>query len=89
MNEPAASGGSEPARKKILIVDDEPDILMYLTTFLMDNGYQPLQARSADEAFAVLEKQKPDMICLDIMMPKQSGSALYQKIRLDDRVFTL
>lgn len=71
-------------RKTILIVDDEPDVLMYLAALIEDNGYKVLQARNAKEARLILEESRPDLVCLDIMMPKQSGIALYQQIKLND-----
>jgi len=71
-------------RNKILVVDDEADIIMYLDTLLKDNGYDVLQARSVKEAREIMEQVKPDLVCLDIMMPKQSGIALYRELKLDD-----
>ena len=72
-------------KKKILIVDDERDIVIYLSTLLKENGYQVLQAQSAEEALEKILDERPDLVCLDIMMPKQSGIALYRKFKLDDR----
>jgi len=71
-------------RKTILIVDDEPDVLTYLVALVEDSGYKVLEARNAKEARTILEEDSPDLICLDIMMPKQSGIALYQQIKLND-----
>ena len=72
-------------KKKILIVDDERDIIIYLSTLLKENGYEVLQAQSAEEALEKILDDRPDLVCLDIMMPKQSGIALYRKFKLDDR----
>jgi len=72
-------------RKKILVVDDEPDVNAYFHMLLDDHGYKVFQARSAKEAFAIMEMSMPDLICLDIMMPKKSGIAFYQEFKLDDR----
>ena len=72
------------SRKKILVVDDEPDIIAYLDVLLDDNGYKMLQARTAKEAFSIMEMIRPDLICLDIMMPKKSGVALYCDLKLDE-----
>ena len=71
-------------RKKILVVDDEPDIIAYLDVLLDDHGYKMFQARSAKEAFSIMKKIKPDLICLDIMMPKKSGIAIYCEVKLDE-----
>ena len=73
-------------RKKILVVDDEPDIITYLDVLLDDHGYKMFQARSAKEAFSIMKTIKPDLICLDIMMPKKSGIAIYCDVKLDDRL---
>ena len=81
----AGRDSAEPDRKRILIVDDEPDIITYLQTALEDEGFRTMQARSADEAMKKLEQERPDMICMDIKMPGQSGLALYEKIMLDGR----
>ena len=67
--------------KKILIVDDEPDVLIYLSEILKDNNYQPFSANNAELGLEVLKKIKPDIVCLDIMMPKESGISMYIKIK--------
>ncbi|HUT55363.1 MAG TPA: response regulator [bacterium] len=71
--------------KKILIVDDEPDLGTYLAVLLGDQGYRTYQARSGEEALKAAAMFLPDLICLDIMMPRQSGIALYQKLKKDPR----
>ena len=71
-----------PARK-VLVIDDEQSIITYLKTVLEDFGYEPLGAIDADEGEALARKEQPDLICIDIMMPKRSGIALYQHFRLD------
>ena len=73
-------------KRQILVVDDDPDILTYFALLLGDHGYEVIEARSVKEALAVMEKNRPDLICLDIMMPKQSGIALYSRFKLDDRL---
>jgi len=71
--------------KKVLLVDDEPDIRMYLGALIEDNGYEVLMAQNTEEALSFMERQKPNLICLDIMMPKKSGLAFYNDFKLDDR----
>jgi CheY-like chemotaxis protein len=71
--------------KKILIVDDEPDLGTYLAVLLGDRGYRTFQARSTEEAWKALPMILPDLICLDIMMPRQSGIALYSRLKKDPR----
>lgn len=71
--------------KSVLIVDDEPDIITYLSIALNENGYETLSARSADAGFRIVENSSPDLICLDIMMPMKSGISLYLRLKKDSR----
>lgn len=68
-------------RMKILVVDDEPDIVEYLCTALEDNGYDARGVTDAAKALAAAAEFKPDAILLDVMMPGQSGLALYREAR--------
>lgn len=58
---------------KILIVDDEPNILLSLEFLFKKEGYQVLIARDGEEAMQLIENQIPELIILDIMMPKVDG----------------
>jgi CheY-like chemotaxis protein len=69
--------------KKIVIVDDEPDVVMFLQAALEDNGYIALTASGAVEALELIRQAKPDLICLDVLMPKESGISLFKKLRTD------
>ncbi len=69
-----------------MVIDDESSIIAYLTTVLEDEGYDTCSAMDAEEAVAVARQQQPDLITLDIMMPKRSGIALYQQLKLDDNL---
>lgn len=68
--------------KKILIVDDEPDILFFFTLTLEQEGYSVFQAGNADEAIEKAREALPDLICLDIMMPRKSGLACYKTLKM-------
>jgi two-component system alkaline phosphatase synthesis response regulator PhoP len=59
--------------KKILIVDDEPDILEFLQYNLKKEGYRVATAPDGLQALQVAEREKPDLIILDIMMPEMDG----------------
>ena len=61
------------AKQKILIVDDEPDILELIEYNLKKEGYQVYTARNGQEAVSEAKKTQPDLIILDIMMPKMDG----------------
>jgi len=69
---------------KILIVDDEPDVAIYLATILRANGYQATIANSVEEGLRLLKESIPDIICLDIMMPKQSGVSMYKQLKQNE-----
>lgn len=69
--------------KTILVVDDEPDIVTYLTVVLRDHGYQVRCAQTADEAMNDILTVKPDLLSLDVMMPKRSGIAFYRALKSD------
>jgi CheY-like chemotaxis protein len=71
--------------KKILVVDDDPNVVYYLVGFFHDNGYETCSAANAPEAFEVLQKEKPDLITLDIDMPEVTGPQFYRKYtKMDD-----
>ena len=59
--------------KKILLVDDEPNIIMALEYSLRKNNYDIFIARDGEEAIHLIEKLEPDLVVLDIMMPKVDG----------------
>jgi CheY-like chemotaxis protein len=69
--------------KKVLVVDDEQSILIYLTTVLEDTGYAACSAIDGQEGLSVARREKPDLVCLDVMMPKRSGVSLYEQIKRD------
>jgi two-component system alkaline phosphatase synthesis response regulator PhoP len=60
-------------QKKILIVDDDPDILDSITMILESQGYEVVTARDGIEALASLRAEKPDLMILDLLMPKMDG----------------
>jgi CheY-like chemotaxis protein len=69
--------------KKILIVDDEADQRTFLSTVLEENGYASLGAKDGVEGLELLRKEKPDLVLLDLMMPKKSGISMFQELRSD------
>ncbi|MCK5340294.1 MAG: response regulator [Desulfobulbaceae bacterium] len=69
--------------KKILIVDDELDMITYISEILEDHGYTSTSAKDGDEGLEVLRREKPDLVLLDLMMPKKSGITMFQELRND------
>jgi DNA-binding response OmpR family regulator len=71
-------------KKKILVVDDEEDILHFLELVLREKGYQVATASSGHEALTRAQMEKPDLILLDIMMPQMDGWEVLKLLRVDD-----
>jgi len=69
------------ARKKILVVDDEPDIVESIKTVLEREGYAVVTAQNGAEALKKLEKHKVDLALIDFFMPEMSGRQLIEEIR--------
>lgn len=67
--------------KKIMIVDDEPDIRTYLMAALEDEGYTTCTMDESDPLDKIVMSEKPDLIILDIMMPQRSGISIYKELK--------
>jgi len=72
---------AELAGCKILVTDDEPDFLIFISTVLEDNGATVLQASNGDQALELAMAEKPDLITLDISMPGKSGIEVFEELR--------
>ena len=70
--------------KKILIIDDERIILESLRIFINDSGYEVHQAVDGISGFEMVEKEKPDLIVVDILLPGLNGVALCEKLRSNE-----
>ncbi len=66
---------------KILVVDDEPDILTFISVVLEDQGATVLQAADGDQALTLTMAEKPDLITLDLSMPGKNGGMVFEEIR--------
>jgi DNA-binding response OmpR family regulator len=71
---------------RILIADDEPNILISLEYLMRREGYDVSVARDGDEAIAAILSERPDLVLLDVMMPKKSGFEVCQEVRANDAV---
>ncbi len=71
-------------RKKILVVDDEQDVLIYLSALFEDNGFDTITAENGIEALNMAKSEYPNLITLDITMPEQSGIKTYRYLKNDN-----
>jgi len=70
-----------PRTKRILVVDDDPEIIQSLRVALESKGYEVLYARDGNQGLAMAEREDPDLLILDMMMPKRSGFLVLEKLR--------
>ena len=69
--------------RRVLIADDEPNIVMSLEFLMEQSGYEVRVARTGEEALAAIAVFEPDLVLLDVMMPRKSGYEVLQAIRAD------
>ncbi|MGD9259046.1 MAG: response regulator [Desulfobacterales bacterium] len=74
----------EIKRKKILIVDDELDMRIFLCNLLGNCGYDPIDAGDKTEGLQKAKRDKPALIILDVMMPKEGGMQFYRQLKKDE-----
>lgn len=72
------------AQKKVLIVDDEIDMRLFLTTLMETNGYLAIRAQNGVEGLEAVRAHQPDVVILDIMMPKEGGVHMYGQMKVHD-----
>jgi DNA-binding response OmpR family regulator len=70
--------------ERILIADDEPNILISLEYLMKREGYAVSVARDGDEAVAAIRRERPALVLLDVMMPRRSGFEVCQEVRADE-----
>jgi DNA-binding response OmpR family regulator len=73
-------------KKKILIIDDDPNVADYLATFLSDSGYETYTAADVKEGLTVAKKQVPDLITLDIEMPGEWGPRFHRHLSQEKKL---
>ncbi len=69
------------SKKRVLIIDDEPDTLVYFSSILEDNGYDVITAENGGEGLNKALNDPPDLITLDITMPEMSGVKFYRSLK--------
>ena len=67
--------------KKALVVDDNPDVRLFSVAVLKKNGYTPLEAEDGESGLRMIKAEKPDLVILDVLMPRQSGVRLYRELK--------
>ena len=72
------------SKKKIMVVDDELDMRVFVSTLLETSGYKPYVATHGVEGLQMAREIKPDLIILDVMMPKQGGIQMYRELKTDE-----
>ena len=76
-----AIDSEQKSGKRILLVDDDAEIIESLRLALEANGYNVLVARDGNQGLALSERENPDLVILDMMMPKRSGFLVLEKMR--------
>ena len=74
------------AGKKILIVDDELNVRIYVSTLFETSGYIPIVTRNGKEGLQKAKALSPDLIILDVMMPEAGGVTMYRKLKIDPQL---
>ena len=70
--------------KQILVIDDDHNAVKYLSALLSEHGYDPVAAYDGAEGLQKIKQAKPDLIVLDVMMPKKSGFVLFKQLKQDN-----
>ena len=76
-------------RKKILAIDDEVDTLTFYSELLDDYNFAPITAENGVEGLKKAREEKPDLILLDIMMPKKSGMKTFKELKNDPDLYNI
>ena len=74
--------------KKVLIVDDEMDMRIFLSTLLETSGYKAIIAANGEEGMQKARRYKPAVIILDVLMPKSGGIQMYRQVKTDENLRT-
>ena len=69
--------------KKVLVVDDDPDVRTFIVTVLEENNFIPIVAKDGVEGLQKIKEESPDLVTLDVLMPRGSGIRLYRKLKTD------
>jgi len=84
--QPVGQNEEKPRAKRVLLVDDDYEIVEAMQAALEAKGYRTLVARDGNQGLALAEREDPDLVILDMMMPKRSGFLVLEKLRRTRRV---
>ena len=70
--------------KKVLVVDDDVDVRKFVSKLVERAGYEAIEAKNGMEGMGKVREDKPDLIILDVLMPKQSGIRMYRELKTDE-----
>lgn len=76
-------------KKTVLIVEDELDMRIFISTLLETSGYQPLMTRDGNEGLRTAKDVLPDLIILDVMMPGEGGVQMYRQLKSDNALMDI
>jgi CheY-like chemotaxis protein len=71
-------------KRRALVIDDEPDVCKYIASILTDHGFVTGTANDAGTGEDLIRKERPDVICLDLMMPGRTGIQLFIRLKKDE-----
>ncbi len=69
--------------KRVVVIDDQPDICKYIASILSEHGFESRTANDATSGEQMIREDPPDLICLDLMMPGRSGVQLFARLKGD------
>ena len=76
-------------KKTVLIVEDELDMRIFISTLLETSGYRPIMTRDGREGIIKAREVDPDLIILDVMMPGEGGVQMYRQLKTDDSLMNI
>lgn len=75
--------------KNVLVVDDDPDVRLFNSTVVEECGHTPIEASNGEEGLKLLKETPPDLVILDVLMPRQSGVRLYRELKTSRKLNTI
>ena len=72
--------------KQVLVIDDDQNIVKYLSVALDENGYDPVSASNGNDGLRKIRQSKPDLVVLDVMMPGRTGFVLIKQLKKDEEL---